>query len=225
MASGMQPSGSPDIGSALSWAMSKFQAGLAPLLVITLASLVVGFLANVVLTSIVNGIFFDDIYDQPGTFMTWGLYGFITGVTTILTALIWLPLRSMALGATKGQPISFDLATKIPNVGPAAMTTLLVGVGTAIGYMFCWLPGLVFGILTWHAIFVAMDEGGSPVDAIKKSIQMTTKGPMLIGTIVSGIIAAVGVIACGVGLLATVPIGMLASAHLYQTAKSGMVAA
>ncbi len=225
MASGMQPSGSPDIGSALSWAMSKFQAGLAPLLVITLASFVVAFVVNFVLVSVVNGMFYDDIFDQPGRAFSIVLQGLVNGITSMVAALIWLPLRSMALGASKGQPITFDLATKIPNVGPAAITTIVVGVASSIGYMACIIPGLIFSVLAWHSVFVAMEEGGSPIDAIKKSIQMTTKGPMLIGTFVCGLIAFVGVIACGVGLLATIPIGMLASAHLYQTAKSGMVAA
>lgn len=86
------------------------------------------------------------------------------------------------------------------------------------------LVGLVVGpfisLLMVSALAQVMEKNAAPVDAVKQAIDII-KGsnnlPMVwVYGLVMGILSAVGVIACGIGVFATMPLGTIGMAMLYE---------
>lgn len=213
----------PNIGNALSWAAAKFQAVPLPLIVATLVPVVLYFLMVFIGNVVTSGM--GDPFNPPSTTTVLIVSGLFGLVGQVLMAVAAIPLMRMSLAITRGQAVDFSMMTDMTNVGPAVITSLIFGLIVGLGWMLCFVPGVVAAVLLWPARFVALEKGNSPMEALSEGFGLGSNGSMALGNFVAGLIAFVGILLCCVGIFATYPLAMLASAHLYRSALGEPVAA
>ncbi|MCZ7629027.1 MAG: hypothetical protein M5U19_08155 [Microthrixaceae bacterium] len=121
---------------------------------------------------------------------------------------------------------TFAMFTESTNIGPFLLTILLVGIGTGILSIFCYIPGIIFAFFTVFAPLRALERGEGAVDAIKGSFDMVMSnvGQVLLVVLVSYLVYYVGALACGVGLLVTAPIALIAICWSYRVINGEPVA-
>lgn len=127
-------------------------------------------------------------------------------------------LMKMSLRTWRGESVQAgDIMQGLSMFGPLAITAILVYLGTYIGSLLCLIPGLIFAGVTLFAMPLVVDKRMAPVAAIKESIEML-KPYMLMAilfAIVVSLVMQLGAIACGIGMLFTMPLGILALTKQY----------
>jgi uncharacterized membrane protein len=222
------------IGDAVSWAWNKFTKNIAPLVVpIVIYVAIIGVLYGVgfgIAIATGNNSTYTDEYGYQHSSSSFGAAGLAAlGVAYIgiFAVLIYMQasLISGALDIADGKPVTIGTFFKPRNLGPAILTGLLVGLGAAIGSVLCIIPGIIFGFLALFAVHFAIDRGLSPVDAIKASIALVRANlvPTLLVWLVAGAVAAVGELACGVGVFASIPVAILIQVYAYRKLSGGQV--
>lgn len=105
--------------------------------------------------------------------------------------------------------------------------SILAGAATILGLILLIVPGIIIGIMVCFTLYIVIDTGMSPVDAIKESVRIT-KGNrwnlLILGLAVLGI-NILGICLVLVGLLASLPISGLAVIHAYRTLSKKSAAA
>jgi uncharacterized membrane protein len=99
------------------------------------------------------------------------------------------------------------------------LATLLTMVIVFVGFILLILPGIYLATrLKFYLYFILEDENLGPVDALKKSMDVT-KGifwKLFWWNILLALINIGGLLLLGVGLLVTLPVTILAYTHLYR---------
>lgn len=97
----------------------------------------------------------------------------------------------------------------IPSMLNYAVASLVV----FVGFICCLIPGILLSPVIWLSIFFLARGESNGLDAFKKGFETLKKAPILIlWTIVLGIFAMLGLLACCVGVFVTVP---MSAAALY----------
>lgn len=101
---------------------------------------------------------------------------------------------------------------------PALLAVLVGSIVVGIGFVFCILPGLlIMALVPTAAYLVAMGEKDG-INALKRAweaVKANLLGAFLC-TLILAILGSLGAIACGIGVLLTLPIAFIG---LYQMAK------
>lgn len=102
----------------------------------------------------------------------WALTAWIpylnVGTTIGLLGLVVLMSRGDAVSSTE-----IFKAHYRKNMGEFFLLISFIIIGTSIGYIFVIIPGIVISIAWSQAIFLLIDKGFSPLEAIKKSNEIT----------------------------------------------------
>ncbi len=228
------------VGDALSWAWNKFTKNPAPLIVSTLVyvliagviSSVVQFSAlNLTKTSISNYSTNNTSFSYSYNVTSLGPASIAILVLGYLVLLVVAATISSAqyvglLGIADGQPTTIGSFFKPRYIGPMILLTLIVGVLVGIGSVFCVIPGLIVALFAIFAHAILVDRNLSPIDSIKASIDIVKAnvGQVILVWLVAGLIGAAGVLACGVGVLVSVPVASLMVVYTYRRLSGGQVA-
>jgi uncharacterized membrane protein len=96
--------------------------------------------------------------------------------------------------------------------------TILTGLAIILGLVLLIVPGIIFMLMFMFVMFIVIDRGLGPVEAMKESARITRgyKWPLLGFVLVLALINVVGALALVVGLLVTVPVTSLAFARAYR---------
>lgn len=99
-------------------------------------------------------------------------------------------------------------------LGAAILTAVIVGIGTVL----LIIPGIIAALGLMFTKYLVVDRHMGPVDALKESWRITKGSKLsLLGFMCVLILLNIaGAIALGVGLLITIPVSMLAVAHVYR---------
>jgi uncharacterized membrane protein len=91
-------------------------------------------------------------------------------------------------------------------------------VGTVLGFLIYIAAMLAFGASIYFVLDIAALSNVAPVDAIKKGFKfmMANLGPMILLSLVTGLIAGAGAIACGIGVWFTAPMSMVIAVIAYN---------
>jgi uncharacterized membrane protein len=204
------PSGRPagsepvSIGDAVNYGWTAYWKNVGPMVVIAL----VIFGINVVFSLIGNasGSFFVRILFQ--------LAGWLIG---LFLALGWF---RVALEITRGTRPEVGDVFKAEGYGPYIVASIVFGIGFFIGLLLFVIPGIIFAVIFGFYGFVAAEQGNAAVamDTLKRAAQITEGHRwQLFGlAIVLALINLVGALACGVGLLFTSGITIIAWAYTYR---------
>lgn len=222
--------GSFDVGAAFSWAWDRFKQNAGPLVLGVLVIVVVSGIINT-LTSLPtigaapdSSATAEDIWAYAGANAGWGIVGGI--VSAVLVAPLTLNLARMALGIADGRQADVGDMFKFDLAGPAIVLGLLTYLLTMVGLVLCVIPGLIFAFGAGFSTLILADTGRSPWESIKASfgVYKVNLGMALVAVLLGGLVAAVGVIACVIGVLVTAPIGLLFVTYAYRSITGGRVA-
>ena len=212
----------PDLGAAVSFGWDRFSQNLGPHLVATLvlfgATLIGYAIMAVILFAASETITIGGetiVVSNPGLIPT------LLATVIVIAATLFgsFPLRNSALQEASGTPPTIGSAFQSKNLGAFMLVSLVILVAQSLLSLipiFGWLAAVVVNIFFWFAPFVALQYGSDPIKSMQRSAEMTTKNMNWLYLIVCALLAAVGVIACGIGVLASIPIAMLAAAFLYK---------
>lgn len=225
-----------DVGSAVSYGWAKFQQNMGQMIIASLAI----FAAFAVFTLLYifaiipassSGCEVDssgdlDCSDGWPFILTFGIVAFLGVLFFVFAQVIGAGLIREALGVTEGRAFTTAGVFKFENIGNVLVTSLLVGAGTFVGYLLCFIPGIIFAFLSMYSLFFVVDKNLSPVDAIKASIDLVKNnvGSAIIWYLVAAVIIFVGELACFVGLLAAIPVVLVGSAFTYKKLSGQPVA-
>jgi hypothetical protein len=128
-------------------------------------------------------------------------------------------LYRMAIRQVRGEMIAIgDLFSATDLAVPALIATLLVGLATMVGSLFCVIPAYIVHGLLMLTLPIIADRRLSPVDAMKASWN-ALQNDILMATLyvlVLGFVAGLGAVACGVGMVVTMPLFFLGTALVYR---------
>jgi uncharacterized membrane protein len=199
-----------DVGSAISYGWKKFTENVGPFIILMLAVLAVTFLI-----AIVQGIITPN---DSSSIIGWIWTAAVGVVAYVLTFIVQAGVYRAGLGVTRGQAPSVSMMTQTDNIVPYFVTLLLVGIGAFIGFVLCIVPGIIWLIFTAYAPILALDKGMDPVEAIKTSINWVKDnfGKVFVILLVSYLVYLVGACLCGVGLLVSAPVALVAMIYSYR---------
>ena len=115
-----------------------------------------------------------------------------------------------------------DLGDAFAGFGSAFIPLLLahvvVAVLSCLGFLCCILPGIYLGVAWKFTLPLVIDKRMGFWEAMELSRKVVTRQWWILFALflVAGLISAAGVIACCVGVLATVPIGIAAGLYAYE---------
>ena len=143
----------------------------------------------------------------------------------VISSIVQAGVYRAGLGVTKGVAPSISQLTETENIGPYILTQILVGIGLIIGFVLCILPGIIWLIFTAYAGIIALDKGTDPVESIKQSINHVKDnfGQVFLILLVSYIVYVVGACLCGIGLLVSVPVALVAMVYSYRALNNEAV--
>jgi uncharacterized membrane protein len=106
------------------------------------------------------------------------------------------------------------------------LTSLIVSVVTWVGLLLCYLPGLAFGLFAAFTLYFVLDRQQGPIAAIKSSFALVKAnfGHALVAVLLAGLVSSAGVLACGIGIIFSVPFAMLLHVYTYRFLSGGTVA-
>lgn len=141
-------------------------------------------------------------------------------VTTVVTWWLTLGLTRMALNSYAGLPVKFEMLFKESwNVlWRYALASIVSGIIILVGFVLLIVPGVMALVAFSLVTFLVLEKGMKPIEALKESRRMTKgKGwDLFLFILVLVLINIVGAIPFGLGLLVTLPVSILAFAHVYK---------
>jgi uncharacterized membrane protein len=139
---------------------------------------------------------------------------FIVTLPPLIIGLIRFNAKAVA-----GQKASFDdLFSGFAEFGTSWLMFIVMILLLCVGFVLCYLPGIYLSIAWMFAWNLLADKRGSFWECLEMSRQAVTAhwGWAFLLTIVAQIIANAGLIACFVGVLATMPLYGLMLAAAYR---------
>ena len=222
--------GAVDVMAAPSWALKKFQENIGPWLMLSAVAVLAPGIIAVALSFILAFI-------SGGRVVAVILSAILTLVITVISALATRGLIRAALRTTRGE--SPDLQRDLLDMDGISPYVILVLILAAIsfvlslfqiipilGFIITFFGSIILSILTAFAYVIQLDEGGEPVESIKKSIAMVQSkpGPTIGGILLYGLIIFVGILLCCIGIFFTLPIGVMSLVHLYRQMRGEPIA-
>lgn len=229
------PPGPPPVGAggfsapdAIAWGWTKFSQNVGPVLIATLvifgASIVLSFL-----TSMMTGGFSESSLMGPGSlsFAAMSAGSFIGQlIQTVVVLILSGVAAKAALEVTEGNPYDFFGAFSKVNYVNLIVASLVVGLLTLVGFILLVIPGVIVIFLTYLTTYSVVDDGKSPIDAIKHSVSLVSAnlGDAFVLAILNVVVIIAGFIALCVGVLVAVPVTTFASAYAYRVFNGQPVA-
>jgi hypothetical protein len=150
---------------------------------------------------------------------------FILVLVNVLSAPVYVVLMAgltkYFLKLIRGEPATIGDA--FSGFGPAIGQLVLLGLVTnllaLIGYALCIIPGIFLQVAWLFALPLVVDRQMNFWDAMELSRKMVCKHWFIVFAffIVYGLVVLAGVIACCIGILVTIPIGLGAWMYAYET--------
>ncbi len=99
---------------------------------------------------------------------------------------------------------------------PALLAVLLSSIAVSVGFMLCFLPGLLIMALVPIAAYLVAEGEKDGINAIQRAFAVLKANLMgaFFCTLVLGIVGSLGAILCGVGMVITMPIAFIGSYHM-----------
>ncbi|HEY7105323.1 MAG TPA: hypothetical protein VH986_02875 [Acidimicrobiia bacterium] len=200
-APGSQP---VSIGDAVSYGWGAYWKNVGPMVVIVLIIVAIEIVFSLIgsaFNSVVAQIFF-------------GLIGWLLGL------FLGLGLFRVSLAITRGERPEVSEVFRTEGYGPYIVASIVFGIGFYIGLILCIIPGIIFAVVFGFYGFVAAEQGNAAVamDTLRRAAEITRGHRwQLFGlAIVLALINLVGALLCGVGLLFTAGITLIAWAYTYR---------
>ncbi len=146
------------------------------------------------------------------------LYIILYAVVFIINTIIGMGLIKIALEFVDKKKPKFSDLFHTKNLVNFILASLIRGVITLIGFILLIIPGIIFSIRLQYATYLVIDKNLPPVDAVKKSWDMTKGNAwnLFFFIILLVLVNILGALLLLVGLFVTVPLTMIATAFVYR---------
>lgn len=223
------PGGTPQlaVGDAIGYGWNKFKNNAGTWIGILVVAAVISIAVSAIFTDwgSITDTDSASFADSAGVgFSLWGIIGRI--VTTIVGYLISAALIRGALHELDGNRPGFGAFFQFRNVGAIIIASFLVGLMTGIGLVLLIIPGIIIAFLSYWTLQFVIDQDQDAITAIKSSFSAISQnvGPLLLLALALIGINFVGLLLCGLGLLVTIPLAIIASTYAYRVVVGGRVA-
>ena len=130
------------------------------------------------------------------------------------------------------KPTAGKVMDGFQKFGPAFLTAIVIGlISGVVQSILAFIPfiGIVLGTVvsialsaasSWALLLIA-DKNATFGEAIGTSVQLVTKGPFwgfVLVSFVAGLVGALGLVACGIGILFTLPLAICIVVAAYEEA-------
>jgi uncharacterized membrane protein len=153
------------------------------------------------------------------------LIGAVGGVSAgVLSGPMVVGYMRMIQKEERGEAVEFtDVFKAFDDFVPALLAVLLSSLIVSVGFMLCFVPGLlIIGLVPTAAYLVAVGEKDG-INAIKRAFEAVKAN--LLGTVICSlvlsIVGSLGALLCGVGIFLTLPIGMIGFYHMARQITDG----
>lgn len=215
------PEPPPSIGFSFSVAWRAFKDHLGPLLVAGGAILLLTLISVGLFVPVYVELIVSATRDDPTPRFSIGSVALALAALPLLMVVVPLlqaNLTRMCLRILDGhRPGPFEIFT-FHRIGASFGAIILVSVGTTIGLILLYVPGLVFSVAAGYTLFFVHDRNLRPVAAIKASFRLmrTQFGPALVAMLLGSLLVSAGSYVAMVGLVVTIPLGYLFIAHQFK---------
>ena len=221
------------VGEAFGWGWKKFRENLGPLVVVALAIVAVLIVLSVIRFALTAGTdaAIDPVtgeVENPGLFGTALVSSLLLGlVQFVVSVVVSAGIIKGALDITQGRPLELGTMFKGFSLGQLIIASILTSLLTFVGLLACLVGAIVVAFFLSFTTYFIVDEGQSAVDAMKASFAFTKANAGELLLLFLAIIGAniLGACLCGVGLLITVPVTILAQAYAYRSLRQQPIAA
>ena len=145
----------------------------------------------------------------------------VMAVTSLSAGLLAGPMivgyLRMVERETRGEPVQIgDIFRGFDDFVPALVAGLISSLVVSLGFMLCFIPGLLIMALPPVALYLVARGERDGVAAFNQAWSLVTKnlGSAFFCSLVLGIVGSLGFVLCGVGALLTLPLSMIGSYFL-----------
>lgn len=224
------------VGAAFSYGWRKFQQNLGPIVLAALVLFLGVAALQLIGNLVVRGV------DGGASAFSWSDDGFsgsaslsgpallvnllFSAISMLVNLVVSAAITKGALELTVGRPL--DLAGMFSGIDyvQVVLASIVISVLTTIGLVLCIIPGLAVMFFSWFTMYFIIDKGMPAMAAINASFSFVNGNlGSLVGLFLGSILAYfIGLLLCGVGLLAAIPVVILAQAYSYRTLQGQPVA-
>lgn len=199
-----QPSVPVSAGDAISYGWAAFKKYPGPLIVIMLVIWAINLAFGVVAAVIA-----DD---------AWVLRLVLQLAAFLVSVLLSMGLIRVALKATAGQEPDMSDLFVTDNFGNYLVVAIIFGLMVGIGLALCIVPGILLAIAFFPCLYLAVDKRADIGTALSRATQLTRNhwGPLFGFMILAFLLNLLGALLCGIGLLVTYPITIVAGGYMYR---------
>ncbi|KJF25226.1 hypothetical protein C7T36_15375 [Rhodococcus sp. AD45-ID] len=204
------------VGAALTYGWERFKNNALIWVGITLIAAVISIGINLLF----GGFSTDTTTSVSAMSVIGGFVSLLVGI------LIQAAFVRGALHEVDGNKPAIGSFFQFTNVGAVVLASILVSIATGIGFVLLIIPGIIVAFLTYFTLQFVIDQNQDPVTAIKSSVSVISKnvGPLVLLTLALVGINIVGALLCGLGLLVTGPITLIAGTYAYRVITGRFVA-
>jgi uncharacterized membrane protein len=230
-----------NVGDAFNWGWTKFTQNWSVFVVAALIYVAIIFVVQIIVFFIFRGIFLNStpsitVNQQTGEITTTGGTGFFASlvfgaVFTLFFLFVGAFLQAAfvrgALSIANGQQLELGTMFRFDDIGNVVVGAIVVAIATGIGYLFCLVGALVVWFFTAFWLFFVLDKRQSGWDGVVSSVRFVnghlgTVFLLLLGALVAWII---GIFTCGIGLIITAPVALLALTYGFRRIQNEPLAA
>jgi uncharacterized membrane protein len=174
-----------------------------------------GMLAIVVAVNVLGGLVMSSFSEEAPKALVIAL----SVISWILDLLIGIGVIKIALKFCDQEQATYrDLFSAYRLLLNYLVGSIVYGIMVAIGFVFLIVPGIYLAVKYQFYAYLIIDKGMGPIDAIKRSGVLTegVKRNLVLFWLALVGINILGMIALGVGLIATIPVSWLANAYVYR---------
>jgi hypothetical protein len=174
-----------------------------------------GMLAIVVAVNVLGGLVMSSFSEEAPKALVIAL----SVISWVLDLLIGIGVIKIALKFCDQEQATYrDLFSAYRLLLNYLVGSIVYGIMVAIGFVFLIVPGIYLAVKYQFYAYLIIDKGMGPIDAIKRSGVLTegVKRNLVLFWLALVGINILGMIALGVGLIATIPVSWLANAYVYR---------
>ncbi|HEY5345492.1 MAG TPA: DUF4339 domain-containing protein [Verrucomicrobiae bacterium] len=174
-------------------------------------------LFGLITNPIVNGMVAKQEINVPGLLIVMG----VSVVSAPFSTIFMAGLFKYYLKLIRGEPatISDAFGGFGSRTGQLILLSLVQMTLVMVGYALCIIPGIYLTVAWYLAIPLVIDRQLDFWPAMQLSRRMVSKHWFVVfaAMLVFGLVAMIGIIACGIGIFVTMPVGTIALMYAYET--------
>lgn len=215
------------VGTAFGWGWRKFRENLGPFMLVALVIVAVMLVLGTIRVAVVAGT--DAAIDpatgqveNAGLFGTSLFFGLLLAlVQFVVSVVVSAGIIKGALDITQGRPLEIGTMFRGFSLGQLVIAAILTSLLTFVGLIACIVGAFVVAFFLSFTTYFIVDEGQSATSAMRASFDFTKANAGDLLLLFLAIIGAniLGACLCGVGLLVSVPVTILAQAYAYRALR------